>query len=250
MTILCPFYPATPVGLVARKLEKWIRALSRSEKFHKRKSQLKTSVEQGKSNISALEEEQGNHIKNFQNKTNPNQISHNIYPFQPNLYNHNFAMMDITQSTSVRTSIDNSSDSNDDASCGKKRVRDDLTEDERREERKAANRRSAFQSRLRKKLLIEELQQKVNKLQEEMAVLKENNRTLTLGLEASLSENRRLRFMQQHGSSSGGMAALAGLQGMGGMAGMSGMGGASAHQNVLLGLGGGGGFGSLLGGGL
>lgn len=113
----------------------------------------------------------------------------------------------------------------------KKRDREsDLTEDERREERKAANRRSAFQSRLRKKLLIEELQGKVNKLTEELTVLKENNRTLTLGLEASLQENRRLRFLHQQGGGLGG--------GLGG-------GGLSA-QSALLGLNGGG-FGSLMG---
>lgn len=114
----------------------------------------------------------------------------------------------------------------------KKRERDDLTEDERREERKAANRRSAFQSRLRKKLLIEELQGKVNKLTEELTVLKENNRTLTLGLEASLQENRRLRFLHQQGGLGGG--------GLGG--------GALGAQSALLGLNGGGHhFGSLMG---
>jgi hypothetical protein len=81
----------------------------------------------------------------------------------------------------------------------KKRARDEMAEDERKEERKAANRRSAFQSRMRKKLLIEELQEKVNKLSGDLSALKAHNRTLALGLEASLFENRRLRLVQQRG---------------------------------------------------
>jgi predicted RNase H-like nuclease (RuvC/YqgF family) len=96
-------------------------------------------------------------------------------------------------------------------SGGQKRLRDSDDDDEgqdwehgeRKEERKAANRRSAFQSRLRKKLLIEELQKKVDKLSEELSILKENNRTLTQGLEASLSENRKLRFLHQQGGRMG-----------------------------------------------
>lgn len=79
----------------------------------------------------------------------------------------------------------------------KKREREHMSEQEKAEERKAANRRSAHQSRLRKNMLIEELQKKVTKLNEEIAVLKENNRTLSLGLEASIAENQRLRLHQQ-----------------------------------------------------
>ena len=116
-----------------------------------------------------------------------------------------------------------------------KRPRDEEsgTDGERtRDERKSANRRSAFQSRLRKKLLIEELQQKVNKLSEELSVLKDNNRTLTKGLEESLAENRRLRFVHQQGgrvAMPGGQLGsqtnfLSGLQG-GGLGGLMGFGG-------------------------
>lgn len=128
------------------------------------------------------------------------------------------------------------------ASVGQKRPRDsddDHDDDdqqvgehgERKEERKAANRRSAFQSRLRKKLLIEELQKKVSTLTEELSILKDNNRTLTQGLEASLSENRKLRFMHQQGGRMGipgmpmgGKNAFLGLQGgnMGGLMGFRG----------------------------
>ena len=114
----------------------------------------------------------------------------------------------------------------------KKRLREDEEgppEGERKEERKAANRRSAFQSRLRKKLLIDELQQKVTKLSEELSVLKDNNRTLTQGLEASLAENRKLRFLHQQGGSRATPAGqlgtqnnfLSGLQG-GGLGGLMG----------------------------
>jgi len=77
----------------------------------------------------------------------------------------------------------------------KKRSRE-MSEEEKREERKAANRRSAFQSRLRKKLLIEELQGKVAKLTESMNTLREENRALSVQLEGALTENRRLRYLQ------------------------------------------------------
>lgn len=126
------------------------------------------------------------------------------------------------------------------ASGGQKRLRDSDDDDdepqvgehgERKEERKAANRRSAFQSRLRKKLLIEELQKKVSTLSEELSILKDNNRTLTQGLEASLSENRKLRFLHQQGGRMGipampmgGKNSFLGLQGgnMGGLMGFRG----------------------------
>jgi hypothetical protein len=65
------------------------------------------------------------------------------------------------------------------------------------EQRKSANRRSAFQSRLRKKLLIEELQGKVSDLTEQLDTLKEDNKSLCHRLESALAENRRLRFAQQ-----------------------------------------------------
>lgn len=66
------------------------------------------------------------------------------------------------------------------------------------EDRKSANRRAALQSRLRKKVLTDDLQQQVNKLLSELSTLKEENRSLSQNLESSLAENRRLRFVQQH----------------------------------------------------
>ena len=66
------------------------------------------------------------------------------------------------------------------------------------EVRKSANRKSAFESRLRKKVLTDDLQQQVVKLQSELVILKETNRTLLKNLETSLAENRRLRFVYQH----------------------------------------------------
>lgn len=83
-------------------------------------------------------------------------------------------------------------------SFSKKRGRDDKTEnDDLREERKAANRRSAYQSRLRKKLLIEELQSKVSKLMNQLSNVRDDNISLSHRLESALAENRRLRFAQQ-----------------------------------------------------
>lgn len=55
---------------------------------------------------------------------------------------------------------------------------------------------SAYASRLRKKLLIEELQKKVSAMTGSSKSLRDENRTLLLQLEEALAENRRLRFMQ------------------------------------------------------
>lgn len=113
----------------------------------------------------------------------------------------------------------------DENSSSKKRPLDDVlgVHGEHQEGRKAANRRSAHQSRLRKKLLIDELQLKVEKLAEELVLLKEENRTLSNSVEDSLTENRKLRFWLQQGLSVGMAGAcfggqspfLDGLQGRG-----------------------------------
>lgn len=126
------------------------------------------------------------------------------------------------------SSMSTSEHSGDENSSSKKRPLND-DPGERKEERKAANRRSAHQSRLRKKQLIEELQKKVEKLTEELILLKENNRALSKGLEASLTENRKLRFLHQQGGRLGMAGAclggqsslLGGLQG-GGIGGLMG----------------------------
>mmetsp|Transcript_13848 Transcript_13848/g.19963 ORF Transcript_13848/g.19963 Transcript_13848/m.19963 type:complete len:166 (+) Transcript_13848:65-562(+) len=99
-------------------------------------------------------------------------------------------------------------------SKSKKRVRETMTESELREERKAANRKSAFQSRLRKKQLIEELQGKVSKLSEELKTLNEENQVLSYSLQAELAENRRLRFLQMQVMGGGGGGLGAAMQGL------------------------------------
>lgn len=97
------------------------------------------------------------------------------------------------------------------------------------EDRKSANRKSAFQSRLRKKILTDDLQQKVAKLQSELVALKETNRTLLQNLETSLAENRRLRFVYQNsgrfagpGGGLGNQAAFLGGMPAGGFNGVAG----------------------------
>lgn len=79
----------------------------------------------------------------------------------------------------------------------KKHVREEVGDDDLREQRKSANRRSAYQSRLRKKLLIEELQGKVSDFEEKLGSLHDDNKTLRLRLESAMTENRRLRYVQQ-----------------------------------------------------
>jgi hypothetical protein len=113
-----------------------------------------------------------------------------------------------TNVSSMTSSEEHSGDEN--TSSKKRALNDDPGE--RKEERKAANRRSAHQSRLRKKQLIEELQKKVEKLTDELILLKENNRALSQSLEASLTENRKLRFLHQQGGRIGMAGASLGSQ--------------------------------------
>ena len=68
-----------------------------------------------------------------------------------------------------------------------------LTEEEKKAERRAANRRSAFQSRQRRKILIEDLQRTVAALSKDNNDLRKNNDELRTQLEATLLENRQLR---------------------------------------------------------
>lgn len=68
-----------------------------------------------------------------------------------------------------------------------------LTEDEKKAERRAANRRSAFQSRQRRKILIEDLQRTVAALSKDNNDLRKNNDEIRSQLEAALLENRQLR---------------------------------------------------------
>jgi ribosome-binding protein aMBF1 (putative translation factor) len=86
------------------------------------------------------------------------------------------------------------------SSLAKKRSRqgDDL--DDLMEMRKAANRRAAHQSRLRKKHLIAKLQEEVKTLSDIVLSMKENNQTLEKRLEEAILENRKLRYMHEQGS--------------------------------------------------
>ena len=68
-----------------------------------------------------------------------------------------------------------------------------LTEEEKKAERRAANRRSAFQSRQRRKILIEDLQRTVAALSKDNNDIRKNNDDLRSQLEAALLENRQLR---------------------------------------------------------
>ena len=90
-----------------------------------------------------------------------------------------------------------------------------MTEDEKKAERRAANRRSAFQSRQRRKILIEDLQRTVAALSKDNTSLRKSNDELRLQLEATLLENHQFRMQQQ----------LAGLGAVGAGAGAGGGGG-------------------------
>jgi hypothetical protein len=101
--------------------------------------------------------------------------------------------------TSADSVGDKESPGSSDGISQKKRARVDTTanDDELREERKAANRRSAYQSRLRKKLLTEQLQGQVSKLTNELSSVRHDNESLSRQFESALAENRHLRFAQQ-----------------------------------------------------
>lgn len=80
-----------------------------------------------------------------------------------------------------------------------KRKHNKLTESEKREERRAANRRSALESRQRRKVLIEDLQKQVAVLTKETTELRAVNDTLRVQLNSSLSENHQLHLIiSQH----------------------------------------------------
>ena len=72
-----------------------------------------------------------------------------------------------------------------------------MTEEERRAERRAANRRSAFESRQRRKILIEDLQETVQSLSKENAAIRKEADALKIQLQEAQQENRQLRLQQQ-----------------------------------------------------
>jgi len=89
-------------------------------------------------------------------------------------------------------------------------------DDDKKAERRAANRRSAFQSRQRRKILIDDLQRTVAALSKDNGDLRRSHDEMRSQLEAALLENHQLR-MQQQLTGMGGMtnpAALLGVQAM------------------------------------
>ena len=86
------------------------------------------------------------------------------------------------------------------------------TEVEKREERLSANRRSARESRNRKKMVLEELQRSVTRLAEENAALRKENRNAKAGM----SELRRQLGVGDDGAPTPGVA-VGNIGSMGGM---------------------------------
>mmetsp|Transcript_26955 Transcript_26955/g.65454 ORF Transcript_26955/g.65454 Transcript_26955/m.65454 type:complete len:359 (-) Transcript_26955:138-1214(-) len=84
----------------------------------------------------------------------------------------------------------------DEKTSGKKRSLP-ASEEDKKAERRAANRRSAFQSRQRRKILIEDLQRTVAGLSKENTDLRKSNEDLRVQLKAILLENHQLRMQQQ-----------------------------------------------------
>lgn len=103
---------------------------------------------------------------------------------------------DVDDDSEGSSDSDNRAESEDRPRKGKKR-KQELTEDEKKAERRAANRRSAFQSRQRRKVLIEDLQKTVSDLSKENSSLRSENEALRLQLDASVRENRAYRLQQQ-----------------------------------------------------
>jgi hypothetical protein len=82
------------------------------------------------------------------------------------------------------------------------------SEEEKKAERRAANRRSAFQSRQRRKILIEDLQRTVAGLSKGNTDLRKSNEDLRVQMKSILLENHQLRMQQQLPGSKVGAAEL------------------------------------------
>eukprot|EP00429_Kryptoperidinium_foliaceum_P005577 CAMPEP_0176021496 /NCGR_PEP_ID=MMETSP0120_2-20121206/10438_1 /TAXON_ID=160619 /ORGANISM="Kryptoperidinium foliaceum, Strain CCMP 1326" /LENGTH=309 /DNA_ID=CAMNT_0017354609 /DNA_START=123 /DNA_END=1052 /DNA_ORIENTATION=+ len=106
-----------------------------------------------------------------------------------------------------------SSSDGEEAKKGRKRPAPaaELDED-KKAERRAANRRSAFQSRQRRKILIEDLQRTVAALSKDNGDLRKSNEDLRVQLEAVLLENHQFRMQQQISGIGNPAAGLLGMQ--------------------------------------
>lgn len=76
----------------------------------------------------------------------------------------------------------------------RKRSREEISSEEKREERRAANRLSAFQSRQRRKIIIEDLQKTVALISKDNANLRKEKDDMRRELESTKTENENLRF--------------------------------------------------------
>eukprot|EP00980_Cylindrotheca_fusiformis_P009194 scaffold2003_cov139-Cylindrotheca_fusiformis.AAC.10 len=105
------------------------------------------------------------------------------------------------ESSNAKTDSDQSQDgsSGDEADPKMRKKRPfSSSDEEKKAERRAANRRSAFQSRQRRKILIEDLQRTVAGLSKDNSDLRKSNDDLRVQLKTVLLENHQLRMQQQH----------------------------------------------------
>jgi hypothetical protein len=92
---------------------------------------------------------------------------------------------------------------------GRKRTNPEGEEDDgKKAERRAANRRSAFQSRQRRKILIEDLQRTVSALSKDNGDLRKTNDDLRVQLEGVVVENQQFRMQQQMSAQPAGMGLM------------------------------------------
>src|SRR3569832_153911 len=75
----------------------------------------------------------------------------------------------------------------------KNKSKDDMTDDDKKEERRAANRLSAFQSRQRRKIIIEGLQKTVAQLSRDNSDQRQTIAELKVQLDGATKENEFLR---------------------------------------------------------
>lgn len=106
--------------------------------------------------------------------------------------------------------ISSDEDGKKEGSKSKKRPSPEPGDDDKKAERRAANRRSAFQSRQRRKILIEDLQRTVNALSKDNGDLRKTNEELRVQLEATLLENHQFRMQQQLASNNNPSSGLLG----------------------------------------
>ena len=136
------------------------------------------------------DDDKNNNNNNNNNDTN-NDINNNNNKAKKKKYNSN------NSNNNSNNDNNNEEDNNETDNKRKASNDDDVVT---AEERRSRNRKSAYQSRLRKRLLIEELQGKAAVLNKELERLKEENQNLLHQMEMVSSENTRLLLMNQQES--------------------------------------------------